>query len=117
MLTACALFVFGDTIFKVLWRHVPLGEMLLIRSVVAVPMILPLVARSGALQRIGVALTPRVLLRTALEVSSTVLFFVAFFRMNYADAIAIHQFTPLAVTAGAALFLGEPVGWRRWMAA
>jgi drug/metabolite transporter (DMT)-like permease len=37
--------------------------------------------------------------------------------MPFADAAAIGQFTPLAVMAGAALFLGEPVGWRRWTAA
>jgi S-adenosylmethionine uptake transporter len=29
---------------------------------------------------------------------------------------AIIQFAPLAVTLSAALFLGEPVGWRRWSA-
>jgi hypothetical protein len=29
---------------------------------------------------------------------------------------AIFQATPLAVTMGAALFLGEKVGWRRWTA-
>lgn len=32
------------------------------------------------------------------------------------SASAILQATPLAVTLGAALFLGEPVGWRRWSA-
>jgi drug/metabolite transporter (DMT)-like permease len=36
--------------------------------------------------------------------------------MPIADATAILQFTPLAITAGAALFLGAPVGWRRWLA-
>ncbi len=29
---------------------------------------------------------------------------------------AVLQAMPLAVTMGAALFLGEPVGWRRWTA-
>lgn len=32
------------------------------------------------------------------------------------SASAILQATPLAVTLGAAVFLGEPVGWRRWTA-
>ena len=36
--------------------------------------------------------------------------------MPIGDAIAILQFTPLAITAGAALFLGDKVGWRRWLA-
>ena len=33
-----------------------------------------------------------------------------------ATAAAILQTTPLMVTLGAALFLGEQVGWRRWIA-
>ena len=32
------------------------------------------------------------------------------------SASAILQATPLVVTLGAALFLGDPVGWRRWSA-
>ena len=37
--------------------------------------------------------------------------------MPIANCTAILQFTPLALTAGAALFLGAPVGRRRWLAA
>lgn len=37
-------------------------------------------------------------------------------RLPFADASAIAQFVPLGVTAAAAIFLGEPVGWRRWLA-
>ena len=36
--------------------------------------------------------------------------------MPIANATIIFQATPLCVTAGAALFLGEAVGWRRWAA-
>jgi drug/metabolite transporter (DMT)-like permease len=36
--------------------------------------------------------------------------------MPIADATALLQFAPLAITAGAALFLGARVGWRRWLA-
>ena len=36
--------------------------------------------------------------------------------MPIANASAILQSLPLAVTLGAALFLGEPVGWRRYLA-
>jgi drug/metabolite transporter (DMT)-like permease len=37
--------------------------------------------------------------------------------LTFADAAAIGQFTPLMVMAGAAIFLREAVGWRRWSAA
>ena len=36
--------------------------------------------------------------------------------MPMADIFGILQFVPLAVTAGAALFMGAQVGWRRWTA-
>ena len=50
------------------------------------------------------------------EVVATILYLNALTRMPIADATAILQFTPLAITAGAALFLGAQVGWRRWLA-
>ena len=59
----------------------------------------------------------RVQVRTAFEIGSTFTFLAGLIRMNYADAITIQQFIPLAAMAGAAIFLGESVGWRRWLAA
>lgn len=118
MLIACALFTFGDSIFKLLGHTLPLGEMLFLRGLFAVPLILMLAARRvPAADLVAGAIHPRVLVRSALEACCTVLFFVALIRMTYADAIAIQQFTPLATTAAAAVFLGAPVGWRRWLAA
>jgi len=43
-------------------------------------------------------------------------FVTAIALMPLSTASAILQATPLAVTLGAALFLGETVGWRRWLA-
>lgn len=55
-------------------------------------------------------------LRTAGEVGAAVLYLAALFRMPIADATAILQITPIAIVAAGALFLGEQVGWRRWLA-
>jgi drug/metabolite transporter (DMT)-like permease len=46
-----------------------------------------------------------------------VLFFIGLLQLSFADASALGQFLPLIVMAGAAIFLDEPVGWRRWSAA
>jgi hypothetical protein len=54
--------------------------------------------------------------RTLAEVGSTFCFLTALFNMPIADATAILQSVPLAVALGAAVFLGEPVGWRRYLA-
>src|SRR6056297_4023815 len=46
----------------------------------------------------------------------TMCFVTAIALTPLSQASAILQATPLAVTLGAALFLAEPVGWRRWSA-
>lgn len=55
-------------------------------------------------------------LRNLGEMVAAASFVSAFTLATLSSASAILQAVPLAVTLGAALFLGEPVGWRRWSA-
>lgn len=57
-----------------------------------------------------------ILLRSLGEIIATSGFVAAIVLTTLSGASAILQATPLAVTLGAALFLNEPVGWRRWTA-
>ncbi len=57
-----------------------------------------------------------ILLRSLGEIIATSAFVSAIVLTTLSSASAILQATPLAVTLGAALFLHEPVGWRRWTA-
>ena len=59
---------------------------------------------------------PAVVARTLCEMIGSVAFVTALSRIDLSVASAILQAAPLVVTAGAALFLGETVGWRRWAA-
>ena len=61
-------------------------------------------------------LKPVVSLRVFSEVGATILYLTALFHLPIASATMIQQTLPLAVTAGAALFLGAVVGWRQWLA-
>ncbi|MEP5632903.1 MAG: DMT family transporter [Tateyamaria sp.] len=61
-------------------------------------------------------LTPAVILRNVAEAVGALGFVTAIALMPLSSASAILQTGPLLVTLGAALFLGEPVGWRRWAA-
>ena len=61
-------------------------------------------------------LTGAIYLRSFGELIGTIGFVTAIALTPISTASAILQATPLAVTLGAALFLGEPVGWRRWSA-
>lgn len=56
------------------------------------------------------------LLRGVLHAAATLLFFVAVKYMPLADVFAIYFVEPFMLVALSALFLGESVGWRRWLA-
>lgn len=59
-------------------------------------------------------LAPAVIIRNLAELIGAVGFVTALSLIPLSTASAILQAGPLLVTLGAALFLGEPVGWRRW---
>jgi drug/metabolite transporter (DMT)-like permease len=56
------------------------------------------------------------LLRGALHGAASLLFFAAVKYMPLADVFAIYFVEPFILTALSALFLGDKVGWRRWLA-
>jgi len=62
------------------------------------------------------ALNPVLLIRSAGEVIGSIGIVMALALAPLASVAALGQAQPLAVTLGAALFLGETVGWRRWLA-
>jgi len=93
-----------------------LGQAMLIRGVFATAMIFVLAWNRGALARPRQLLHPTMALRAVCEMMATVCFLAALAHMPLANTSAVLQALPLAVTMGAALFLGEAVGWRRWLA-
>ena len=117
MMVAMAAYVTNDAFMKGLAGQVPLFQAILLRGVFATLMIGALAAMRGELRhRVAPADRPLLALRLVGEVGGTVFFLNALFHMPIANATAILQAIPLAVTLGAALFLGEAVGWRRWLA-
>ena len=56
------------------------------------------------------------LLRGCLHAAATLMFFISVKYMPLADVFAIYFVEPFMLTAMSALFLGEKVGWRRWLA-
>ena len=59
---------------------------------------------------------PRVILRSLCEVIGSCFFVTALSLIPLTTASAVIQATPLVVAMGAAVFLGQPMGWRRWVA-
>ena len=111
-----AVFVVNDTLMKIAAGHLPTGEAIFLRGLFTTAFGATLIVASGAWRALPHALSPTVLWRAVADLGGTVTFLSALVHMPMADIFGILQFVPLAVTAGAALFMGAQVGWRRWTA-
>jgi drug/metabolite transporter (DMT)-like permease len=117
MLGAMAAFAIGDAVMKLQAGRMPLGESLFLRGLMATALIWYVASRTGALVEVSRLFGNKFLVWRTLGDSAASFFYIAALgKVPLADAGAIMQTNPLAVTAGAALFLGERVGWRRWTA-
>ncbi|MFM9940208.1 MAG: DMT family transporter [Hyphomicrobiaceae bacterium] len=117
MVISMLVFSLSDVLMKIVGAHLPLGQLLVLRGLIGTVLIVLLAAATGAFAGLRLTASPQVFWRTVAEVICSILYFIALLRLPLADVAAISQFAPLAVMAGAALLLGEPVGWRRWSAA
>ena len=117
MSASMAGFSSNDAMIKLVAGEVPLFQAILIRGTFLVLMLGTIAWASGAL-RIRLSRRDRwiMTLRTAGEIGGTFCFLTALFNMPIANASPLPQSLPLAITLAAALFLGEPVGWRRYLA-
>ena len=117
MLVAMAAFILGDACMKTVAGHLPLYQAVTLRGLVTVPLLVLLARMTGGLNLERMRGSWRVVwLRTAGEIGATLTFFYALVHLPLGALSAILQSAPLAVTAGAALFMGEKVGWRRGLA-
>jgi S-adenosylmethionine uptake transporter len=117
MMLSMAGFALNDALVKLSSADLSLFQAIFLRGVFASVLITLLAARMGAFRRRPGRRDARIIaLRTIGEVGSTFFFLTALFNMPLADATAILQSVPLAVTLAAALLFSEPVGWRRGLA-
>jgi drug/metabolite transporter (DMT)-like permease len=116
MIASMAGFSIEDTLIKGVSSHIPSGQILIILGLIGAA-IFAVLAKLRRLRLFGPALLERsVLIRNLSEMLGTVCYVSAIIMTPLSSASAILQATPLAVTLGAAIFLGAPVGWRRWSA-
>ncbi len=109
-------FASNDLVTKSFKGEMGLGQLVFLRGLFAIALVFLLARALGHLRPLRLALQPRIALRSAGEVVSTYCFITALFHMPLANLSAVMQALPLAITLGAMLFLGEPVGWRRMLA-
>jgi drug/metabolite transporter (DMT)-like permease len=116
MLTGVGIFAINDALGKWVLATHSVGQLLLIRSIVALLLLTPFIWQAGiaafrAAPRPGLQIM-RVILST-LEVA---MFFWAVSYLPLADTVTFYLAGPIYVTALSVLLLGEAVGWRRWTA-
>ena len=117
MMASMAAFVFNDASMKGLSDEIPLFQAIFLRGLLTSFLMVILAQQNGSLS-FHFAASDRLLIaiRTAAEIGATVFFITALFKMPLANATAILQVLPLAVTLAGALFLREAIGWRRLIA-
>lgn len=109
-------FAIEDMFIKWAAVGVPTGQILLMLGIFGTPIFAWMARREGAGIVSAQAWHPAVVWRNLGEMVGTLGFVTALALTPLTSATAIFQAAPLAVTLGAALFLGEKVGWRRWSA-
>ena len=116
MVLSMAGFTANDALVKAVTPLMNIGQIMLVRGVMTTALVFLIARHFGALRPLSALLQPMVLLRVGCEIAATIAYLTALGEMPLANAAAILQALPLAVTLGGALFLHEPVGWRRWSA-
>ena len=118
LMTCCVLaYVLNDAVMKLLFADIDFFQAIFLRSLVSLPPLLILALMTKTLLQKYSAKNQRlIIIRIIAEIGTTVTFLTALKHMPLANVTAILQSLPLAITMAAAIFLGEPVGWRRWSA-
>src|SRR4051812_48518477 len=116
MAVAMAAFTMNDSITKAVSLEMNFGQVMLVRGLFAILLIGAVALYQGAIRPLRTLVMKPVALRVVGEVGGTISFMAALTHLPLANTSAIFQALPLAITLGAALIFGEPVGWRRWLA-
>ncbi|MEQ8895819.1 MAG: DMT family transporter [Roseovarius sp.] len=114
MMASMAAFTLNDTMMKLLAGEIPLFQVLFLRGVLTTLAVALIAWWMGALKaRVSKRDRWVIFWRTVGETGAAYFFLTALFNMPLANVTAILSALPLTLTLAAALFLREPVGWKR----
>lgn len=116
MLVGMFLFTLNDAIGKWLTSAYSVGQLVFIRSLVALLILAPFVWRAGWKQLFVTERPKTLFVRVILTVVDSLTFYFAVAALPLADVMTYWLAAPIYVAAFAPLVLGEQVGWRRWTA-
>lgn len=124
MMLASACFTLNESMVKLSAAELPIGQIMMFRGLGAALLVVILIALSRVRGTKAVdgdkpwraRYSPLIWLVGLGEMGAGGFAIAAVSMMPVANFTAILQSAPLVLTASAALFLGEAVGWRRWTA-
>ena len=116
MILAMACFSAEDAFIKAAAATVPLGEILFIFGLFGTLAFITLAKLRGDNVFHRGILSRAIFIRVLCEIVGRLFFSISLVLIPLSSLSAILQATPLIVVAGAAIFFGEKVGWRRWSA-
>lgn len=109
-------FAISDALIKLTSATLPIGEIMIFMGLGGTVIFGGISARRGDRFFTKAILHRSILLRTSGEIVGGIGMFTALALIPFSTTAAITQAVPLVITMGAALFLGETVGWPRWSA-
>ncbi len=116
MTLAMANFALEDMFVKAASDTLPLGEILILFGLGGTIAFISLARKKNEPIFHRDILSPPIIIRVFCEVTGRLFYALAITLTGLSSASAILQATPLVVVMGAAIFFGEQVGWRRWLA-
>ncbi|SEK00236.1 Permease of the drug/metabolite transporter (DMT) superfamily [Cribrihabitans marinus] len=116
MVAAMSLFAVEDALFKSVTVTMGPGQATVLFGLAGLAIYVALSRRAKEPVLTPEILRPHLLIRTGFEIVGRLFFALALAFAPLSITSAILQAAPLVVVAGAALFLGETVGRRRWTA-
>jgi len=105
-----------DLFAKELLRTYSLEQFIFLRSLIAIALLLAIAPRFGGFRSLRSRHKAWHLLRTFFSIGAMFGFFYGLSQMPLVDAFTLGYTAPLMMTGLSAVFLKEPVGWRRWTA-
>jgi len=116
MIISMLTFAISDALIKLTSETLPIGEIMIFMGLGGTVIFGGISVQRGDRFFTKAILHRSILLRTSGEVVGGVGMFTALALIPFSTTAAITQAVPLVITMGAALFLGETVGWPRWSA-
>jgi drug/metabolite transporter (DMT)-like permease len=116
LVAGIAVFSAQDLILKLLSGAYPLHQAMVLRSLMALPLLLLLVHRESGLSSLITPGTRRMIGRGVIMFVAYTSYYLALASLPMARTVALYFSAPLFITVLSVVILGEKVGPRRWLA-